>query len=130
MAQACFAVRPNGSKLWQLRYRIGGSENLFAIGEYGDIPPKIGLAEARKAAMAARALVAEGIHPSHHRQKARLATVAENANTFEAVAREWIAKTKAGASACYRQQIERVFKADVYPAVGEATDPAGHSGAS
>jgi hypothetical protein len=79
----------------------------------------MGLAEARKAALAARALVIEGVHPAHNRQTERLATHAENANTFEAVAKEWIEKTKAGSSAYYRQQIERVFKADVYPAIGK-----------
>jgi hypothetical protein len=26
-------VRPNGSKLWRYRYRIGGRENLYAIGD-------------------------------------------------------------------------------------------------
>ncbi len=28
-------VRPSGVKLWRYRYRIGGKENVFAIGEYG-----------------------------------------------------------------------------------------------
>lgn len=112
-------VRPTGAKLWRYRYRIAGSENVYAIGEYGDAAPKLGLAEARKEALAARALVIEGVHPAHNRQTVRLATHAENANTFEAVAKEWIEKTKAGSSAYYRQQIERVFKADVYPAIGK-----------
>lgn len=38
-------VRPNGSKLWRYRYRIGGRENLYAIGDY----PTVSLAAARKA---------------------------------------------------------------------------------
>lgn len=112
-------VRPTGTKLWRYRYRILGKENLFAIGEYGDAKPKLSLAEARAAARAARALVKEGVHPSHERKTAQLASHAENANTFEAVASEWIEKTKAGSSAYYRQQIERVFKADVYPTIGK-----------
>ncbi len=60
-----------------------------------------------------------GYQKTDNRQTVRLATHAENANTFEAVAKEWIEKTKAGSSAYYRQQIERVFKADVYPAIGK-----------
>lgn len=111
-------VRPTGTKLWRYRYRILGKENLFAIGEYGDTKPKISLADARAAARAARVLVKQGMHPSHERKTAQLANHAENANTFEVVASEWIEKTKAGSSAYYRQQIERVFKADVYPAIG------------
>ncbi len=112
-------VRPSGKKLWWYRYRILGKENLFAIGEYGDAKPKIGLAEARAAARSARALVKEGVHPSHDRKTAQLANNAENANTFEVVASEWMEKTKAGASAYYRKQIVRVFSADVYPAIGK-----------
>lgn len=112
-------VRKSGTKLWRYRYRIAGSENLYAIGEYGDQEPKLSLAEARQAARAARALVMEGIHPAQERKTARLATPAENAITFEIVAQEWIEKTKTGSTPYYRQQIERVFKADVYPAVGK-----------
>ena len=112
-------VRPTGSKLWRYRYRIAGRENVFAIGEYGESAPKITLAEARKAALAARALVIEGVHPAQRRQTMRLAANVDNANTFESVAREWIERTKAGSSAYYRQQIERVFASDVYPAVGK-----------
>lgn len=112
-------VRPTGKKLWRYRYRIAGSENIFAIGEYGDTAPKMSLAEASRAALEARALVIEGVHPAHNRQTERLATQAEIAITFEAVAKEWIEKTKVGSSAYYRKQIERVFRADVYPAIGK-----------
>ncbi|MDE2358072.1 MAG: DUF4102 domain-containing protein, partial [Betaproteobacteria bacterium] len=27
-------VRPSGTYLWRYRYRIGGKENLYALGEY------------------------------------------------------------------------------------------------
>lgn len=112
-------VRPSGAKLWRYRYRINGTENVFAIGEYGDMAPKMGLAQARKAAAAARALVVQGIHPAHQRQTARLAVTVENANTFEAVAKEWLEKTKSSVTPYYRGQIERAFNADVYPVVGK-----------
>jgi integrase len=112
-------VRTSGTKLWRYRYRIAGKENLFAIGEYGDEQPKISLADARTAARAARALVKQGIHPSHDRKLSQLATHNENANTFEAVAVEWIERTKTGSTDYYRKQIERVFKADVFPVVGK-----------
>ena len=83
-------VRPTGVKLWRYRYRIAGKENLFAVGDY----PTLGLANARALRAAARQLVKQGIHPAHDRRAARLATHAANANTFEAVAREWIDKKK------------------------------------
>ncbi|WP_239483329.1 MULTISPECIES: Arm DNA-binding domain-containing protein [Burkholderia] len=34
-------VRPSGSKLWRYRYRIAGKENLFAIGEYPAVSPRV-----------------------------------------------------------------------------------------
>jgi integrase len=43
---------------------------------------------------------------------------ARNANTFEAVAREWIAKKKPTWTAYYLRQVERFLVADVFPYVG------------
>jgi len=48
-----------------------------------------------------------------------LATHAANANTFEAVAREWIAQKKPGWTPYYLHQVERSLKADVFPYVGK-----------
>ena len=88
MAAGCISKRPTGSKLWRYRYRIAGKENLFALGDY----PALGLSEARAQRAEARQLVKQGIHPSHNRKAVRLATHTKLANTFEAVAREWIAQ--------------------------------------
>jgi integrase len=107
-------VKPNGAKLWRWKYRIAGKENHFAIGEYS----RVSLGEAREARDAARKLVKQGIHPAHNRQAQRLAQVAENANTFEAVAREWISKKKPGWTAYYLRQVERFLEADVFPYAG------------
>jgi hypothetical protein len=91
-------VRPTGAKLWRYRYRIAGKENVFAIGEYFNDRrgEHISLDDARTERDKARALVKQGVHPAHRRQAERLAAHAENTNTFEAVAREWIAKKKPG----------------------------------
>jgi integrase len=107
-------VRKTGAKLWRYRYRIGEKENLFAVAHY----PAIGLAEARAARAEARELVKKGIHPAHERKAARLATHAANANTFEAVAREWMEKKKKGWTAYYTRQVQRVLEADVFPHIG------------
>ena len=84
-------VRPSGAKLWRYRYRIAGKENLFALGEY----PALGLADARTERDKARKMVKQGIHPAHNRQALLVAQVAENANSFEAVALEWIELARA-----------------------------------
>lgn len=107
-------VRPTGTRLWRLRYRIDGKENVFAIGGY----PEIGLADARDAREKAKPLIRQGIHPSHNRQAERLANSAANANTFEAVAREWIKKKAPSWTPYYLRQVERFMAADVFPFVG------------
>jgi len=113
-------VRPTGAKLWRYRYRIAGKENLFAVGEYFNDRRggHVSLEDARKERDKARALVKQGIHPAHSRQAARLAQHAANANTFDAVAREWIARKQASWSPYYLRQVERFLKADVFPYVG------------
>jgi Arm DNA-binding domain len=107
-------VRPTGAKLWRYRYRIAGKENLFAVGDY----PALGLAEARAMRAEARELVKHGIHPAHNRQAARLATHAANANTFEAVAREWMAKKNTAWTPYYTRQVQRFLEVNVFPFVG------------
>lgn len=108
-------VRPTGAKLWRYRYRIAGKENVFAIGEY----PHVSLAEARMQRDQARALVKQGLHPAHSRQAAQLATHTANANTFEAVAREWVSKKAPSWTPYYRRQVESFLGADVFPYIGK-----------
>jgi len=125
-------VRPTGSKLWRYRYRIAGRENVFAAGKYVHAPEgetkeqtlarrdagMLTLAEARAKRNEWRALVKQGIHPAHYRQAGRLEQSARNANTFEAVAREWIAKKKSAWTPYYSRQVQRFLEADVFPYVG------------
>src|SRR4030065_1208480 len=59
-----------------------------------------------------------GIHPAHNRQAAAARNHAENANTFEAVAREWIARKKQGWTPHYLRQVERFHDFDVFPYIG------------
>lgn len=80
-------VMSSGSKLWRWKYRIEGKENRYAVGAYPDLL----LTEARDKADAARKLVKAGIHPSHQKQLDRIKVGQEHANTFEAIAKEWVA---------------------------------------
>jgi integrase len=125
-------VRLSGSKLWRYRYRIAGRENVYAVGEFCQVPPgesdaelnnrKISggftLAEARQERDRCRGLVKQGIHPAHSRKAQRAVQFADNGNTFKAVALEWMDKKKSGWSAYYRRQIERFMETDVFPYVG------------
>ena len=125
-------LRPRGSKLWRYRYRIAGKENVFALGEYAKEPQgetaaqkrariaygSLTLLEARMERDRCRGMVRQGIHPAHARQALRVAQVAENQNTFEAVAHEWIEQHKPKWSPYYLRQVERFLTADAYPHIG------------
>lgn len=75
-------VSTTGAKSWRFKYRIHGREKLISFGLY----PDVSLADARDKRDDARKLVAKEIDPSAKRQ----AEKAAHANTFEAIAREWI----------------------------------------
>lgn len=78
-------VAPTGGKLWRLKYRVGGKEKLLSLGSY----PDVSLARAREKQAEARKLLADGIDPSTHRKETKQSAMAAQANSFEAVAREW-----------------------------------------
>lgn len=102
-------IKPNGVKAWRYRFELRHGdalkESIFAIGDYavapsGETPEeaqarrggrRFTLAEARDERTKARALVKQGINPAHNRQLERIKREQENATTFEAVAREWLA---------------------------------------
>lgn len=79
-------VTPQGRKLWRLRYRFGGKQNMLSLGAFPDVL----LATARSKRDDAHKLIAEGINPSDHRRREKLvAQVAAN-NTFGAIAAEYV----------------------------------------
>jgi integrase len=102
-------IKPNGVKAWRYRFELREDgkikESVFAIGDYvsppsGETPEeakarrdgrRFTLAEARDERTKARALVKQGVNPAQHRQLERIKREQENATTFEAVAKEWLA---------------------------------------
>jgi integrase len=103
-------VTPTGSKLWRLKYRHDGRENRLALGAYPDTSLKL----AREHRDAARRGLAAGIDPSIQRQAEKLAT----ANTFEAVAREWLPlQEKKLAKSTYAKAVW-TFETLVFPYIG------------
>ena len=81
-------IEPSGGQLWRLKYRLSGKEKKLAIGRY----PEIGLKEARDKRDEARTLLATGVDPGQKRKTEKLAQAVQAANTFQAVAEEYIAK--------------------------------------
>jgi hypothetical protein len=81
-------VRPSGGKLWRLKYRHQGKEQQLSIGRY----PDVGLKEARERRDQARKQIAAGANPAFEKKRAAIAASISAANTFKAVAEEFIAK--------------------------------------
>jgi len=77
-------VNPNGSKLWRLRYRFGGKQNMLSLGAFPEVP----LASARAKRDDARKLVAAGTDPSQQKKQDKIAAELSAENTFGAIAEE------------------------------------------
>ena len=105
-------VTPAGGKRWRFKYRRPGThkENLLSLGIF----PDVSLKQARERRDAARKLVADGIDPSEKRKAERVA----NAETFEAVAREWIGKFSKQWVPEHGDRIVRRLENDVFPWIG------------
>ncbi|PPE73066.1 integrase [Solimonas fluminis] len=80
-------VGPSGRKAWWLKFLVGKKDSRVSLGEY----PSTSLARARILREEhRRRLREEGVTPSQHKRREALARQVAAANTFEAVAREWI----------------------------------------
>ncbi len=84
------AVKPNGSKLWRLKYRIDGRVKTYSIGVY----PAVSLAQARKARDAARVQIAQGIDPSEVKQEEKLIRREAQGHTFAKIGLEFLDKQR------------------------------------
>lgn len=102
----------NGSRWWRFDYRYNGKRKTLSMGTY----PDTGLAEARAKRDAARKLLAAGVDPGEERKAVKAAVMQRAANSFEAVAREWLAK-----QTWVPRYLEKVLawqENDVWPYIG------------
>lgn len=88
-------VKPNGHKLWRLRYRFAGKQNMLSLGGY----PDVSVAVARTKRDEARRLLASGIDPSRQRKLDKLAAATASNNTFRAIAEEHLANQEESGTA-------------------------------
>jgi integrase len=103
-------------KYWRMDYRFLGKAKTLALGVY----PAVGLAKARQRRDKARELLAEGIDPSEAKKTDKAAKLAASANTFELVAREWLAKTKADRAGSTQSKVTTWLEKDVFPHIGKS----------
>src|SRR5205823_4010476 len=79
-------LMPTGSKLWRLDYRFEGKRKLLALGAY----PSLSLAVARQRREEMKTVLASGRDPAVASKLAKLAKKAASANTFAALAGEYV----------------------------------------
>jgi len=106
-------IQPKGGKWWRLKYRFGGKEKSLALGVY----PDVSLKRAREKRDDARTQIADGIDPSAKRQAEKKSKA--GAESFEAVAREWIGKFSSNWAESNSIQILGRLEKNVFPWLGD-----------
>lgn len=107
-------ITPAGGATWRIKYRVEGKEKLYSIGPY----PLISLAAARVELGEVKSLLLEGKDPVTNRRVSRAAHAASAENTFEAIAKEWLAMKQREWSVVHHTKSSRAFERDVYPSIG------------
>jgi integrase len=103
-------VRPNGSRVFRMKYRYECREKLLTFGTW----PEIDLGEARERRDRAREQLRRGLDPS-----GRSGTVPDlEAVTFEILARRWHERRRARWSDVHAGDVLDSLERDVFPAIG------------
>ena len=111
-------IRRDGRAAWVLRFRLHGRQRDMGLGGY----PAVGLAQARRTAAEARALVAIGLDPVRRRQQARDKAFEEAASerSFRAVALSCIEAKRAGwRNAKHAAQWTATLDTYAFPLIGD-----------
>jgi integrase len=108
-------VQPTGAKHWVYRYRIDGKETSLSYGLYGEVATS----EVRQRHREARALVQAGRNPASERQAAKARSRIEAANSFQAVATEWLEGRRRTLATTTFEKAQRNFEVLVYPWIGK-----------
>ncbi len=104
-----------GGKYWRMDYAYAGKRKTLALGVY----PEVSLADARDRRTDARKLLAKDIDPGAAKRQEKLARAEAAANTFEAVARDWLQKTAADRMASTQGKVTTWLEKDVFPYIGK-----------
>jgi integrase len=112
-------ISTKDAKSWRYKYRLLGKERTHTIGGY----PEVSLATARESHEVARKLVMQGIDPGQHKKAELQKVVADGENTFEKVARAWVAhkanpESPRHFTPGYAKKVMRLLEREVFPKVG------------
>jgi integrase len=81
-------IKPSGSKLWKMKFRIEGREQKLSFGAY----PQVSLKDARLLRDEARIEVSKGGDPARRKREAKFAAQIRAGHRFDDVAQEFISK--------------------------------------
>ncbi len=101
-------VRTTGKKLWKIKYRFNGKENIYSIGEY----PHVSLTEARDKRSEVKKSLSDGIDPN---QAKRQKLADGDSFNFETIAYQWLETRK---NTRDDRETLRRLKHDVFPKIG------------
>jgi len=104
-----------GGKYWRMDYTYAAKRKTLALGTYPEVP----IVKARERRAAARKLLADGIDPSTAKQEEKAVKLAAAANTFEVVARDWLAKTRSNRAQITQDKVTAWLENDAFPYIGK-----------
>jgi integrase len=107
-------VSPSGGKWWRFKYRYARKEKRLSLGVY----PDVDLKKARRRTRDARELLTDGVDPGENRKATKAAREDRAANSFEIIAREWIAKQMPTWAKNHGGRILARFERDIFPWIG------------
>ncbi|MCG6202867.1 tyrosine-type recombinase/integrase [Psychromonas antarctica] len=110
-------IKPNGSKLWQLRFNkpIDKKPALMGLGAY----PSVTLVQARKLRESAKELLVQGINPKKHRDEQNLKKELIHKNTFACVVESWLTLKESEVKASTLKTINTTLTNHVLPHLGK-----------
>ncbi|WP_295002297.1 integrase arm-type DNA-binding domain-containing protein [uncultured Dechloromonas sp.] len=107
-------IQSSGAKLWRMDYRFDSKRKTLALGTY----PETSLAQAREKRDEARKLLAQDIDPSAQRKQDKAERRDAQANTFEAIARDWMKVRGKEWSETYAGKTKACLERHAFPVIG------------
>ena len=110
-------VKPNGSKLWRMKYRFMGKEKVMSFGPY----PIISLVDARNELLKMKRLLYLNPpqDPMAMRDEHKRETIRKASNTFKAVALQWFDYKEDDWSKGYAFKMKRTLELHIFPYIGK-----------
>jgi hypothetical protein len=116
-AGLCIEVQSNGALYWRYRFRFAGKRKMLSLG----VCPDVSLLKARERREETRKILAAGFDPSAQRKQDKFTVHLAAANTFQEIAREWLAGRGEPAEAT-RQKLEWMLESLAFPWIGARPD--------